>query len=87
MATNPNVYHAGTGNRFRNYLSMRCVEDVGDRELVEALQLQGNVIGNLEHEKARVTAQFNLLDQELTCGARRGTPVTTVGAPSRTREP
>ena len=86
MATNPFVYYAGTGNQFRNYLSMQCVEDAGNQELVEALQLQGNLIGNLEHEKARMMAQFNLLDQELTCGARRGTPVTTVGAPSRSRE-
>ena len=87
MATNPIVYYAGTGNQFRNYLSMRCVEDVGNRELVEALQLQGNLIGNLEHDKARMTAQFSLLDQELTPGARRGTLVTTMGTPSRPKEP
>ena len=66
---------------------MQCDEDTGNQELVDVLQFQGDLIGNLEHEKARVTAQFNLLDQELTCGARRGTPVTTVGAPSRSREP
>ena len=56
LATNPIVYYAGTGNQFRNYLSMRCVEGAGNRELVEALQLQGNLIGNLEHDKARMTA-------------------------------
>ena len=87
MATNPIVYYAGTGNQFRNYLSMRCVEDAGNRELVEALQLQGNLIGNLEHDKARMTAQFSLLDQELTPGARRGTLATTAGTPSRPKEP
>ena len=87
MATNPIVYYAGTGNQFRNYLSMRCVEDAGNRELVEALQLQGNLIGNLEHDKARMTAQFSLLDQELTPGARRGTLATAVGTPSRPKEP
>ena len=84
-ATYP-IVCAGTGNQFRNYLSVRCVEDAGNKELVEALKLQGNLVGNLEHDKARVTAQFNLLDQELTCRARRGTPVATVGAPSRSRE-
>ena len=84
-ATYP-IVCAGTGNQFRNHISMRCVEDVGNKELVEALKLQGNLVGNLEHDKARVTAQFNLLDQELTCRARRGTPVATVGAPSRSRK-
>ena len=43
LATNPIVSYAGTGNRFRNYLSMRFVEDAGDGELVEALQLQGEL--------------------------------------------
>ena len=86
LATNPFVYYAGTGNQFRNYLSMRCVEDAGNRELVEALKLQGNLVGNLEHNRARVTAQFNLLDQELTRRARRGTPAAIVGAPSKSRE-
>ena len=87
LATNPLVYYAGTGNQFRSYLPMRCDGDAGNQELVEALQLQGSLIGNLEHEKARMTAQFNLLDQELTRGAREGTLATTVGTPSRSRKP
>ena len=65
LATSPFVCCAGTGNQFRNYFSMQCIGDAGNQELVEALQLRGNLIGNLEHEKARMMAQLNLLDQEL----------------------
>ena len=79
LATNPLVYYAWTGNQFKSYLSMRCVQDAGNQELLEALQIQGGLIGNLEHEKARMTAQFNLLDQELTRRAQRGTLATTMG--------
>ena len=60
---------------------MRCIEDVGNQKLVDALQLQGNLIGNLAHEKARMTAQFSLLDWELTRRAQRGTLVMTREAP------
>ena len=60
---------------------MRCIEDVGNQKLVDAFQLQGNLIGNLAHEKARMTAQFSLLDWELTRRAQRGTLVTTREAP------
>ena len=41
----------------------------------------GGLIGNLEHDKARTIAQFNLLDQELTRRAQRGTLATTMGIP------
>ena len=80
-ATNPLVYYAGAGNQSRNYLSMRCIEKVGNQELADALQIQGNLIGNLEHEKARMTAQFNLLDRELSRRAQRGNLAKTAGTP------
>ena len=35
---------------------MQCDEDTGNQELVDVLQFQGDLIGNLEHEKARMMA-------------------------------
>ena len=83
-ATNPLVYYAVSGNQSGNYLSMRRIEDVGNQELIDALQLQGNLIGSLEHEKARMTAQFCLLDRELTRRAQRGTLATLKETPGAT---
>ena len=71
---NPLVYTTfGAGQRMQNYFSMRKLSEVSDRELVQALNDQGTIIGNLEHEKTRMMAQYHLLDGELSRRILAGT--------------
>ena len=73
----PLVYYAGTGNGAANYLAMRFVENDGNQELADALQLQGQLLGNLELDRLRMVAQYELLDRELTRRAQQEVATTT----------
>ena len=77
---NPLVYYVGTGNGAANYLAMRFVENDGNQELADALQLQGQLLGNLELDRLRMVAQYELLDRELTRRAQQEGATTTARA-------
>ena len=59
------VYHPATGNKGNAFVSMKRVGNLTDRELREALDIQGHLIGELKVEEVRMTAQYRLLDGEL----------------------
>ena len=73
------MHRQGTSIPSEAFVLMKCVGNAGNQELVEALRLQGELIGNLELEKAQMLAQFNLLSQELAQRAQLGTLAAPLG--------